>query len=128
MKEKTKRGNNLKTEEEQSMKKIILTTILAGSAAFAFAGNFSLNLGGIGVSVGEGRNGTNVGVSIGSPYYCYPPVVVTPPPPPVWIPPVYYPARPAYRPAPPPPPRKPRHDGPPRGGRPGGPGKPGPRR
>ena len=129
MKEKTKRGNNLKTEEEQSMKKIILTTILAGSAAFAFAGNFSLNLGGIGVSVGEGRNGTNVGVSIGSPYYCYPPVVVTPPAPTVWVPPpVYYSPRPAFRPAPPPPPRKPRHDGPPRGGRPGGPGKPGPRR
>ena len=114
------------------MKKIILTAILAGSAAFAFAGNVSVNLGGIGVSVGDGRLGTNVGVSIGSPYYCYPPVVVTPqpaPPPPVWVPPVYYYPRPAFRPAPPPPPRHFRHDGPPRRGNPGGPGKgPGPRR
>ena len=57
------------------MKKIILTAILAGSAAFAFAGDFSLNLGGIGISVGEGRHGTNVGISVGSPY-CYPAVTV----------------------------------------------------
>ena len=99
------------------MKKIILTAILAGSAAFAFAGDFSLNLGGIGISVGEGRHGTNVGISVGSPY-CYPAVTV---------PSVCYPARPAYRPAPPPP-QKSRHDGPPRGGKPAGPGKPGPRR
>ena len=64
------------------MKKIVLTAILAGSAVFAFAGNVSVNLGGIGVSVGNGRHGTNVGVSIGSPfYYCCPqPVVVAPPP------------------------------------------------
>ena len=38
------------------MKKIVLTAILAGSAVFAFAGNVSVNLGGIGVSVGNGRN------------------------------------------------------------------------
>ena len=87
------------------MKKIILTAFLAGSAVFAFAGNVSVNLGGIGVSVGNGRHGTNVGVSIGSPlYYCCPPPAVTvlplPPvvcPPPVW----YYPEPPAFRPAPP---------------------------
>lgn len=35
------------------MKKIVLTAILAGSAVFAFAGNVSVNLGGIGVSVGN---------------------------------------------------------------------------
>ena len=115
------------------MKKIILTALLVGSAAFAFAGNVSVNLGGIGVSVGSSRHGTDVGVSIGTPVYCPPVVAVTPlspppPPPVVYVPPVWYPAPPVYRPAPPPP-RKFRHDGPPRGRRPGGPGRgPGPGR
>ena len=89
------------------MKKIILTAILAGSAVFAFAGNVSVNLGGIGVSVGSSRHGTDVGVSIGTPVYCPPVVAVTPlspppPPPVVYVPPVWYPAPPVYRPAPPP--------------------------
>ena len=81
------------------MKKIVLTAILAGSAVFAFAGNVSVNLGGIGVSVGNGRHGTNVGVSIGSPfYYCCPQPVVVAPPPVVCPPPVYYyPAGPVFR-------------------------------
>lgn len=106
------------------MKKIVLTAILAGSAVFAFAGNVSVNLGGIGVSVGNGRHGTNVGVSIGSPfYYCGPqPVVVTQPPvvcpPPVY----YYPAGPVFRHAPPR--ERPRHREAPRHDRPGRPDSP----
>ena len=106
------------------MKKIVLTAILAGSAVFAFAGNVSVNLGGIGVSVGNGRHGTSVGVSIGSPFYCYPqPVIVAPPTPVVCPSPVYYyPERPVFRHAPPR--ERPRHREAPRHDRPGRPDRP----
>lgn len=106
------------------MKKIVLTAILAGSAVFAFAGNVSVNLGGIGVSVGNGRHGTNVGVSIGSPfYYCCPQPVVVAPPPVVCPPPVYYyPAGPVFRHTPPR--ERPRHREAPRHDRPGRPDRP----
>ncbi len=106
------------------MKKIVLTAILAGSAVFAFAGNVSVNLGGIGVSVGNGRHGTNVDVSIGSPfYYCCPQPVVVAPPPVVCPPPVYYyPAGPVFRHAPPR--ERPRHREAPRHDRPGRPDRP----
>ena len=122
----TEQSKNKK--EELQMKKIILTALLAGSAVFAFAGNVSVNLGGIGVSVGNGPHGTNVGVSIGNPIYYYPPTVVLPAPPPMTVcpPPVYFPERPVFRPAPPRP-AKFRHREPQHFGRPGRPDKPAPR-
>ena len=98
-------------------KKFILTAVLAGSAVFAFAGNVSVNLGGLGVSVGNGHHGTNVCVSLGC---CTPavvaqpvivaqsePVVVAQPPVIISRPAIVH--QPVFRPAPPSPRHEPRH-------------------
>lgn len=85
----------------------MLIAVLVGSASFAFAGNVAVSVGGIGVSVGSGRHGTNVGVSIGNPVVVTQPVYIPPSPPVVVTQPVYVPpsqpvivTQPVYVPAP----------------------------
>ncbi len=68
------------------MKKFFLTALVMGTACAAFAGtNVAVNLGGLGVSVGSGHHGTNIGVRVGGPCYYMPPPPVMPPPAPVLV-------------------------------------------